>query len=276
MKDFNIRKLNNEELKAFKKLQKQAILNGLKSKLPVRMKDYIKEYTGSKIFARSDYYFEWFNEIKNFYKKQAKKVNILIEKHDLEITKRDEIKKIEGRSLKGMLALYTDYLKTFKNVLNKNYLSTINKETKELDKQIKNKIAGKKPKIYFIPKAVLSTFGGSKIALAYNNYMQALAVSGLIDTANVFARIPIDIFDKILRSHKDDFELVYKYRSAEISDDEAYFIAIVDILESEYPNIWDKIKYDVIMPKNYKGNKDKYISEYLDTLRNLSDEEYYM
>lgn len=276
MNDFNIRKLNNEERKAFKKLQKQAILNGLKSDLPVSMRDYKKEYQGSGIFAQSDYYFEWFNEIKSFYKKEAKKVDRKIDKYDLEITKRDEIKKIPGRSLKGMFALYTDYLKTFNNVLNKNYLSTTNKETKELDKQIKSKIAGKKPKIYFIRRAALSTFGGSRIALAYNNYMMGLAESGLTDTANVFARIPIDVFNEILKNYKDDFELVYKYRTAETSDDDGYFIAIVNILESEYSNIWDKIKYDVIIPKNYEGDKDKYISEYLDTLRNLSDEEYYM
>lgn len=276
MKEFNIRGLNRDERREFKKLQRQAISNGLKTNLPVSMEEYVREYTGSKVFAKSDYYFEWFNEIKIFYKKQAKAVNKKIEKYDLEITKRDEIKKIEGRSLKGMFALYTDYLKTFKNVLNKNYLSVTNKETKELDKQIKAKIAGEKPKIYFIRKATLSSFGGSRIALSYNNYMQALAVSGLTDTANVFARIPIDIFDKILKKYEDDFELVYKYRTSEVSDDESYFITIVDILESEYPNIWDKIKYDVIIPKNYEGNKDEYISDYLDTLRNLSNEEYYM
>lgn len=235
---------------AFNRLQKEAINAGLKTELPTTIKEYRKQYTGSKQFAESDYYYEWSNAIGKFYNKMGKKAQKVIDENDLDISPRTEFNRIPKRGLAGTLDLYTDYLKTLKNITNPNYLNTdMPKEEKEkLIKRVRTLTetdeTGKKVKSKIVTKAGikstrrkpvnLSTFGGSSIILAYNNFLVALSELGYYRTLTLVANMEISEWYQIFKENKDSVELVYKYREGVFSyDDTLYSIFSGEPLEDD-------------------------------------------
>lgn len=235
---------------AFNRLQKEAIKAGLKTDLPTTIKEYRKQYTGSKQFATSDYYYEWTKAIGKFYNKMGHKAQKVIDENDLDISPRTEFNRIPKRGLAGTLDLYADYLRTLKNITNPNYLRA-DMPKEEQDKLIKRvqtlteiDETGKKVKSKIVTKAGikstrrkpvnLSTFGGSSILLAYNNFLVALSELGYYRTLTLISNMKPNEWYQIFRENKDSVELVYKYREGVFSyDDTLYSIFSGEPLEDD-------------------------------------------
>ena len=75
--------LRGEDLtpKLFAEFQKiiKNVTKTEKSKLPKTLKEYTKQYTGSKKFAKSDYIYEWGKELDRLYPKQSRKAKKAME-----------------------------------------------------------------------------------------------------------------------------------------------------------------------------------------------------
>lgn len=244
---------------AFNRLQKEAIKAGLKTNLPTTIKEYSKQYTGSKQFASSDYYYEWSKAIGKFYNEIGKKAQKVIDENDLDISPRTEFNRIPKRGLDKTLDLYADYLTTLKNITHPNYLrSDITEEeqaklikrvrtlteTDETGKKVKSKIVTNAGLKSTRRKPVnLSTFGGSSILLAYNNFLVALSELGYYRALTIVSHMkPIEWY-QIFRENKDSVELVYKYREGVFSyDDTLYSIFSGEPLE-DYSGYEEEIDY---------------------------------
>lgn len=64
--------LTNEQFRAFQRIIKN-VAKTEKTKLPTSLKEYTKQYTGSKQFAKSDYVYEWNKELDRLYPRQTRK-----------------------------------------------------------------------------------------------------------------------------------------------------------------------------------------------------------
>lgn len=218
---------NQAERKAFNSLRKALLAAGLKSELPMTVKEYEKRYEGApKKYAREDYYFNWSKQMRDFYNKLGKKVQRKIDKNNLESTPRTTFDarpgSHEGRAT--TLKMLEIHLKTLVNIANPNYLKG-NMNKREREKLVTSNSpqgplrAGKKS----TPgnPVTIKDFGGSLIRLAYNNYLTALSELGYTETLRTVLSLTPDQWNEIFLANKERLEpvFVYSYMSGSGSDE---------------------------------------------------------
>lgn len=218
-----------KERKAFKELQREALKAGLKTDLPTTVKVYKAGYTGRKVDASSDYYFNWTKQIGKFYERLARRVKKKVEANDINVNPRWTFGKRRPTDKEGVGATLSNLvgsLRTLVNVGNPQYLDP-NMKRSEIDKLVTSRDeegnvlqAGfKNTKRNPI---TLKTFGGSSIRLWYNNYMYSLTQLGYTKTLNTLVEIGPEKAYEIYKANAEALEAVFVYSFTGSGSDEAF------------------------------------------------------
>lgn len=257
------RGLNQKEVKLFKEMQKKMLKAGLKTKLPTTIKEYTKQYTGSKQYARDDYYFEWSQVMGKFYNKLGKKALEISKDHKMGYSlNRPTFEKL-NTSLQKALEIYNIHLNTLININNKNYLNTnlTDKEKKklmikksknkiELEGKIYNEVTKAGLWRYDVNRSVsLKDFAGSIVKLAYNNFLIGLSNLGYTKSLTYATNMSVSKWNEIFKKYEDIMEFVYLYRAS------------VNYTKSDEYILWLLMDKN---PKDFQGNTVDTLNEYLD------------
>lgn len=127
------------EVAQFKRLQKAAFDLGFTTDLPKTKTAFKRAYTGSKVFAESDYYYEWYKEITAYLDKVIAKANRKAKKEGIN---RDFPKRVIYKDNVDMYTVMVRYVDRFRSIggfLDPNYTkSKMNKsEISKLNQTVK-------------------------------------------------------------------------------------------------------------------------------------------
>lgn len=262
MKKLTFRGLNKKESTVFKEIQKKMIKAGLKTNLPTSIKEYTKQYTGSKIYAKDDYYFEWSQVMGKFFNKLGKKAKKVNDVNKLGYNlNRTEFTEIKNTSLLKTLQIYNMHLNTLINVTNKNFLNT--KLTDEEKKKLVKKKSRKKIDIDGVKynevleggikstktkQVTLKDFGGSTLKLAYNNFLLSLTYLGYTKSLTYAVNMSVSDWYEVFKQHDDIMQFVYVYDTT------------ADYTKSDEFILWLLQGKD---EKDFQGNTVDILNEYL-------------
>lgn len=128
--------LTNEQFRAFQRIIKN-VTKTEKTKLPTSLKEYTKQYTGSKQFAKSDYVYEWVKELDKLYPRQTRKAKKRMESEGYSSERiREKFDIPANNSLDHMVKAFASYSGMSARRLSPEYYKTTfeDKELKKLER----------------------------------------------------------------------------------------------------------------------------------------------
>ena len=128
--------LTKEQFRAFQRIIKN-VTKTEKTKLPTSLKEYIKQYTGSKQFAKSDYVYEWVKELDKLYPRQTRKAKKRMESEGYSTERiREKFDIPANNSLNHMVKAFATYSGMSARRLSPEYYKTTfeDEELKKLER----------------------------------------------------------------------------------------------------------------------------------------------